>query len=41
MSGKYGRPGENQYELNNVDVAYEFDGTEEEWLEAVKLGEVE
>jgi hypothetical protein len=41
LSGVYGIPGEDQYELERGEVAYTYKGSEEAWLEAVRAGEIE
>ena len=41
ISGEYGMPKADNYSIDNIGIAYEFDGNAEEWLLAVKLGKVE
>jgi len=41
LSGMYGMPKESDYEMTEIGDSYEFDGAIDEWIEAVKMGDVE
>jgi hypothetical protein len=41
LSGSFGITKEGQYSLTNEGFSYSFEGTEEQWLEEVKMGAIE
>ena len=41
IDGEFKMPSEKNYDIENVGLAYEFDGDFKEWIEAVKMGSVE